>query len=81
MRRNLGMLVLLVITPLAQASVEFSYEAISKRYKAEQFSTSEVAEAKMHGECLVGLKELNFRSSEEFDPVEDWTNYRSLSLL
>ena len=35
----------------------------------------------MQGECLVGLKELNFQKREDFDPVAEWTNYRAFSLL
>ena len=35
----------------------------------------------MQGECLVGLKEINFREKRDFDAVAEWTNYRSLSLL
>ena len=64
-----------------KAAEKFTYSEIAKRYQAEQLTKEQVAEAKMHGECLVGLKELNFRSSDEFDPVAEWTNYRSLSLL
>jgi len=60
---------------------DFSYAEIAKRYESTALSKAEVKEAKMHGECLVGLKKLNFRSSEKFDPVAEWTNYRSLSLL
>ena len=35
----------------------------------------------MQGECLVGLKELNFKRTEKFDAVAEWTNYRTISLL
>jgi hypothetical protein len=38
-------------------------------------------EAKMEGECLVGLKELNFKEKDEFDPVAEWTSYRTSPLL
>lgn len=60
---------------------DFSYEAIAERYTSTQLSATEVKAARMNGECLVGLKEINFRSSDKFDPVAEWTNYRSLSLL
>lgn len=35
----------------------------------------------MQGECSAGLKELNSRKANEFDPVAEWTDYRSISLL
>ena len=81
---RLRFLILLLLVGASTASLaaeEFTYSEIAKRYQSEQLSKEQVAEAKMHGECLVGLKELNFRSSDEFDPVAEWTNYRSLSLL
>jgi len=59
----------------------FSYKDIAERYRASRLSTALVDDAKMQGECLVGLKKLNFRKREDFDPVAEWTNYRSLSLL
>jgi hypothetical protein len=30
---------------------------------------------------LVALKELNFKKKDGFDPVAEWTSYRSISLL
>ena len=81
-RQWLLTVVVLISIPVASVSAaDFTYDEIAKRYKSQQLSAAQVSEAKMHGECLVGLKELNFRSSEEFDPVAEWTNYRSLSLL
>lgn len=70
---------------VAQSSVasasEFSYEAIAKRHSESRLDPSTVADAKMQGECLVGLKKLNFRKRDDFDPVAEWTSFRSLSLL
>ena len=65
----------------SNAADECAYADIAKRYPQQQLSAERLATARMNGECLVGLKELNFRSSEEFDPVAEWTNYRGLSLL
>lgn len=79
-----GLFLLLLLGPtglVTAAAQDFSYAAIAKRYPSEQLSAAAVTSARMQGECLVGLKELNFRSSENFDPVAEWTNYRSLSLL
>jgi hypothetical protein len=72
---------LCLLSIVTAGAADFTYVEIASRYKAEQLSVAEVQQAKMQGECLVGLKQLNFRSSEEFDPVAEWTNYRSLSLL
>jgi hypothetical protein len=58
-----------------------SYQDIAKRHAKVALNQQKVAEAKMQGECLVGLKELNFKKSEDFDPVAEWTTYRSSSLL
>lgn len=65
----------------AVAGEAFSYEAISKRHNEVQLDEKSVEEARMQGECLVGLKELNFRKREDFDPVAEWTSLRSFSLL
>lgn len=69
---------LLYQTPV---SSEFSYDKIAKRNDYVGLSQQQVAEAKMQGECLVGLKDLNFKKKDEFDPVAEWTSYRSISLL
>ncbi len=64
----------------AQAN-EFSYEAVAKRFGDTQLDAEDVREAKMHGECLVGLKRLIFVKRDDFDPVAEWINYRTISLL
>jgi hypothetical protein len=65
---------------VAQAD-EFSYEAVAKRFGETQLDAKRVQEAKMHGECLVGLKHLIFVKRDDFDPVAEWINYRTISLL
>jgi hypothetical protein len=60
---------------------DFSYESISQRYSEVRLDDESVKQAKMEGECLVGLKNLNFRKKEDFDAVAEWTSYRSFSLL
>ena len=57
------------------------YDRIAKLYPESALSSGETEFAEMQGKCLVGLKEINFRKKQEFDPVAEWTNYRSLSLL
>ncbi len=65
---------------VAQAD-EFSYEAVAKRFDETRLDAIHVQEAKMHGECLVGLKRLIFVRRDTFDPVAEWINYRTISLL
>lgn len=75
----------LAITSLAIVSSvhaqEFSYKEIAKRYSDTQLDSRSVKEAKMQGECLVGIREQNWLSRADFDPVAEWTNIRAHSLL
>ena len=86
-RRNTPMKMSLLFTSLLVISIqsisasEYSYKAIAKRHPNAQMSAEEYLKARMEGECLVGLKELNFKKQEKFDAVAEWTNYRSISLL
>ena len=80
-RLTLALLVLLPWWSAAIGQDSFSYEDIAKRYSDSQLGSADIEAAKMQGECLVGLKSLNFRKRDDFDPVAEWTNYRSLSLL
>jgi hypothetical protein len=76
-----SLLLALTAAPAAVADEGFTYEEISARYQDVKLAGTDVRRAEMHGECLVGLKNLNFAKRREFDPVGEWTNYRSLSLL
>ena len=60
---------------------EYTYEEISKRHLNVSLTKKQTDALKMQGECLAGLKQLNFRKSDKFDPVAEWTSYRSLSPL
>ena len=73
-------LICLCFAPTALAD-DFSYEAIAERFRDTQLDANSVEEAKMHGECLVGLKHLIFVRRDDFDPVAEWVNYRTYSLL
>ena len=79
--RILVSVVLLLAIGANAQSQEFSYEEVAKRYADTQLSARSVRDAKMQGECLVGLKELNFVKRSGFDPVAEWTNFRAVSLL
>lgn len=83
-RRRRGIVWATLLTAFAAgfaAAEDFSYDAIAERYADTRLDPETVRAAKMQGECLVGLKELNFQKRDDFDPVAEWTNYRSLSLL
>ncbi len=73
-------LMLTFCLPVAHAG-DFSYTAVAERFNESRLASEAVQEAKMHGECLVGLKQLIFVKRQNFDPVAEWINYRSLSLL
>ena len=60
---------------------DFTYNNISKRFQDVALDEKALKKAKMEGECLVGLKELNFKYKLKFDAVAEWTNFRSISLL
>lgn len=74
-------ILLAAIAAVPGRAAEFSYEAIAERYADTGLDQKAVQEARMQGECLVGLKELNFQKREDFDPVAEWTNYRAFTLL
>ena len=59
----------------------FSYDAIAKCHPATSLGAEAVSDAKMQGECLVGIKNLNFQRRSDSDPAAEWTNYRSVSML
>ena len=59
----------------------FSYDEIAKRYPDNALTQQQLANATMQGECLVGLKDLNFKKKNDFDPVAEWTTFRSGALL
>ncbi len=75
-------LVFIILVLSIQVSAnEFTYKEIAKNNQTVALSKKTVDTFKMHGKCLVGLKELNFKKKDKFDPVAEWTSYRSLSLL
>lgn len=75
------LLVFVVLFSAPVSANEYSFKNISKRYQGVVLSKKETDKFRMQGECLVGLKELNFKKREKFDPIAEWTNYRSISLF
>jgi hypothetical protein len=80
-RNLLAAIILCIFCFSATQADEFSYEAVAKRFDETKLDEKDVQEAKMHGECLVGLKRLIFVKRDNFDPVAEWINYRTISLL
>ena len=81
MFRKIIMLFAIAFYVQISSAEEYSYASISKRYTEVELDSKAVKRAKMEGECLVGLKNLNFRKKEDFDAVAEWTSFRSFSLL
>lgn len=82
MIKTIGATILCYLLLCAVATADtYDYESIAKRFSDVWLDSGSVRQAKMQGECLVGLKVLNFQKRHDFDPVAEWTNYRSLSLL
>lgn len=79
--KKLLLCLVFTITSMPSISAPSRYEAVASNY--EQYALDEplVENAKMQGECLVQLKELTFKKKNEFDPISEWVNYRSVSLL
>lgn len=59
----------------------YSYADINQRYTPSSLRVETVKIAKMQGECLVGLKALNFKRAGKFDAIAEWSSYRTVSLL
>ena len=65
----------------ANAEESYASVGIAKRFPGVAMSADETEEAQMQGECLMGLKELNFKKKNKFDAIAEWTNCRTISLL
>lgn len=71
----------LVVSSVTLAAEEFNYDAIAQRHSKSALNADKVNAAKMQGECLVGLKNINYKKKDVFDPIAEWSSYRSISLL
>ena len=84
--RSIGCLLLLLVvaglwtgTAVARS---YQFDAIQVRFPDVAIDKAQTESARMQGECLVGLKALNFRGNQAaFDPVAEWSNFRTVSLL
>ncbi|MEM9302650.1 MAG: hypothetical protein AAGE01_11090 [Pseudomonadota bacterium] len=77
--RIVPMLVLLGLSASSTAT-EFTLDAIEARAEREVMTPDERADARLQGECLVGIKQLNFTGGE-YDPIEEWLRARTTQLL
>lgn len=76
-----ALLCICVSQPARSADQDFSYAAIAERNASTRLDPKSVRAAKMHGECMVGLKQLIFVKRSDFDPIAEWVNYRTYTLL
>ncbi len=57
------------------------FDIVAEKYKQSSLDRKTIENAKMQGECLVQIKDLTFKKKDKFDPISEWVNYRSVSLL
>lgn len=81
MKASTAAIIYITLVSSSAYAADLSYEEISKRYAESSLTKESLNKAKMQGECLVGLKELTFKKKNKFDPVAEWTNYRSVSFV
>ncbi|MFT4926143.1 MAG: hypothetical protein ACI8WB_002241 [Phenylobacterium sp.] len=62
-------------------ATDYSYQGIIKRESGYKLDKATLAKAKVQAQCLVGIKKLNFKRKDNFDPIAEWTSYRTSSLL
>ena len=62
-------------------ATDYSYQSIVKRNPAGKMTQTQVAQAKVQAQCLVGIKKLNFKRKDSFDPISEWTSFRTAALL
>ena len=83
--RTLTLSAVLLATGMFSSSAapnSYHFDAIQTRFPDVAIDKSKIEAARMQGECLVGLKALNFRGNQAaFDPVAEWSNFRTVSLL
>lgn len=73
-------LLLLMLSQLTLAT-QLNYTNIKSRHSATALDSKQHKHAMMQGECLVGVKQLNYKKKETFDPVAEWSSFRTRSLL
>ena len=78
MRALVTMLLIGLATPAV--ADDFTVDAIEKRAGQVVLTEAQKTEAQIQGECLVGIKKINFTGGE-FDPVEEWLRFRTSQLL
>jgi len=66
-----ALLISLLLLPQTLLANDYSYETISKRYPSVKMEKKVVTIAKMEGECLAGLKNLNFKRKMNLMPLRN----------
>jgi hypothetical protein len=67
--------------PGSAEEMGYSYQDIIKRNSGYKLDKATLARAKVQAQCLVGIKTLNFKRKNNFDPISEWTSYRTAPLL
>jgi hypothetical protein len=66
---------------LSASAIEYTYQEIAKRNSEHQLNKATMQKMAMEAECLVGIKKLNFKRKDAFDPIAEWSSFRTRSLL
>jgi hypothetical protein len=71
----------LLLASFTAIANDYTYKEIAKRNPDYQLSAAAMSKMKLQAECLVGIKKLNFRRKDSFDPIAEWTTFRTQSLM
>ena len=80
MKKSLFVALALSVSGVAAAE-DYSAAAIAARHNAERNFKLEKSRIAREAECLVGIKKLNFKRKDHFDPIAEWTSFRTSQLL
>ena len=70
---------LLLLLPMFALADGFEYDAIQSRY-ADVLTSEKERYYTAQGECMAGIKKVNFAGGE-FDPIAEWLRVRTTHLL
>lgn len=71
----------LILATTTVSANEFTYAEIAKRNSQQALTKAQLDQMKIQAECLVGIKKLNFKRKDSFDPIAEWSSFRTRALL
>lgn len=74
-----SVLPLLLLVPGLLLAEDFEYDAIQSRY-ADVLTDEKERHYTAQGECMAGIKKVNFAGGE-YDPIAEWLRVRTTQLL